>query len=232
MIRRSLENMFHNASEMNKSNILALLEKNSDARLLDLGCDEGTWTLELSRAVGTRNCYGIDIVDERLKRARKKGITVRKGDLNRKLPYRSCSFDCIHANQVIEHLHDTDTFVSEVHRLLKKGGYCIISTENLSSWCNVVALFFGWQPFSITNISSRKLGIGNPLALHRKKELDFKSWSHLRVMTMSALKELFAAHGFKIERAMGAGYFPLPAVFGNLDMRHSHFITIKARRVA
>ena len=230
MIKRIMGKMFQNAMDMNRSNILGMLEEDRDAKLLDLGCDEGTWTLELAKKAGTRECHGLDMVDERLEQARKKGIIVRKGDLNKKLPYKDSSFDCVHANQVIEHLHDTDMFIGEIRRVLKHGGYCIVSTENLSSWCNALSLLLGWQPFSVTNISSQRLGIGNPLAVHREKRLGLKSWSHLRVMTARALKELFHSHNFNVERMTGAGYFPLPAFLGRIDVGHSHFITIKARK--
>lgn len=230
MLKRIMCKMFSNAMELNKTNILALLEENKDADLLDLGCDEGTWTLELAKKINTEKCYGLDIMDKRLKQAKLRGIKVKKGDLNRKLPYKNNIFDCVHANQVIEHLHDTDMFIGEVHRVLKTGGYCVISTENLSSWCNIFSLLFGWQPFSITNISSLELGIGNPLAVHRVGKLDLKSWTHLRVMTARALKELFEIHGFHVERITGAGYFPLPSFLGKIDVNHSHFITIKARK--
>jgi len=38
--------------------------------------------------------------------------------------------------------------MSEVYRVCKKMGYIIISTENLSSFDNLFALFLGYQAFS------------------------------------------------------------------------------------
>ncbi len=57
-------------------------------------------------------------------------MRVSKSDLNGPLPFESNHFDLIHANQVIEHLHDVDTFMSEIFRVLAPGGMVIISTEN------------------------------------------------------------------------------------------------------
>ena len=93
----------------------------------------------------------------------------------------------MHANQVIEHLYETDSFVNEIPRVLRKDGYAVISTEALSSWHSVFALILGWQPFSLTNISDKKLGLGNPLALHRGELATAVSWRHVRVVLHSWL---------------------------------------------
>jgi len=44
------------------------------------------------------------------------------------------------------------------------------------------------------------------------------------------LKEIFEVHGCKIERILGAGYYPLPNFFAKVDLRHSAFLTIKVRK--
>ena len=52
--------------------------------------------------------YGIEIVDERRQVALRKGILRKTGDLNEPFPFGDEQFDIVHANQVIEHLKDTD----------------------------------------------------------------------------------------------------------------------------
>ncbi|GAH59980.1 unnamed protein product, partial [marine sediment metagenome] len=54
---------------------------------------------------------------------------------------------------------------------------------------------------------------------------------HHRIFSYRGLKEVFENKGFVIEKVLGAGYYPLPPLFVNLDKRHSHFITIKARKI-
>lgn len=103
----------------------------------------------------------------------------------------------------------------------------MVSTENLASWHNIFSLLFGWQPFSLTNVSGHRLGIGNPLALHRGENLSFSSWQHIRVFAYQGLKEIFEVHGFKV-KILGAGYYPLPNLLAKLDLRHAAFLTIKA----
>ena len=131
---------------------------------------------------------------------------------------------------MIEHISNLDIFAAEISRVLKRGGYVIISTENASSWCNILASIFGWQIFSLTNISRKKSGIGNPLSLHRnsQKFRDLQSWTHKTIFNYRGLIEFFEAYNFKIKEVVGAGYFPLPNVFSKFDKRHSHFITLKA----
>lgn len=231
MFKKAFRSMRRKAEEVNRQNIFSLLEPQDDAKFLDLGCDDGVLTQKLADKIGTKQVFGLEIVDEWLNMAIDAGVIAKKGDLNSSLDYEDNYFDVVHANQVIEHLYDTDNFVMEIHRILKKGGYCVISTENLSSWVNIFALLLGWQPFSLTNISNKRLGIENPFALNAGGTQNLSSWLHLRVMAVRALKELFEIHGFKVEKVAGAGYFPLPSVVGKWDVRHSHFITVKARKL-
>ena len=175
--------------------------------------------------------HGIELVAEAADQARSRGIDVTVADLNQPLPYPDRSFDVVCSNQVIEHLADTDLFVTETRRIVKPGGYTVCSTENLAGWHNIAALVLGWQPFSLTNVTAQTGGLGNPAALHRNRpDSNRHSWQHERVFAYRGLNELFSAHGFTIEAVAGAGYFPLPRHLARLDPRHAAFLTVKARR--
>ena len=227
-MKKILARIVDKSVKLNHKNIMELLDRNPFAKLLDLGCDEGTWTLELAKKIGTKQIYGIEIVEERAKIARKKQINVKIANLNKKFPFEDNYFDVIHANQVIEHVPNIDHFVSEIYRVLKPQGYVIVSTENASSWHNIFASIMGWQIFSLTNITSKKMGVGNPLAIHRGNKIDLSTWTHKTIFNYLGLKELFEAYNFKNIKIKGAGYYPLPPIFGKVDVRHSHFITLKA----
>ena len=223
---------FRRTMETNIENIVDLLEPGApETALLDLGCDDGSLTARFGAAIGSGNLHGIEIVEERARVASTRGIRVLTHDLNESLPYEEGSFDVVCSNQVIEHLADTDGFVAETYRVLRPGGYTVVSTENLASWHNVASLVLGWQPFSLSNVSEKLSGVGNPLAVHRATPHLFSSWEHMRVFAYRGLKELFTAHGFRVERIVGAGYFPLPAIIGRLEPRHAALLTLKARRL-
>ena len=112
---------------------ISLLEKNPDAKLLDLGCGDGEFTSKAMTKIGIKKAYAVEIVDDDVTKAKAKGIQVFRGDLNDKLPFTDGMFDVIIASHVIEHLNDTDTFLKEVYRNLKVGGYFIMATPNLAA---------------------------------------------------------------------------------------------------
>jgi SAM-dependent methyltransferase len=173
--------------------------------LLDCGCDDGEWTLVLGRRIGEARLFGIEIVEERRRLALEKGLDARSSDLNSRFPFSDESFDVVHANQVLEHLGDTNGFVGEIWRVLKPSGYAVICTENLASWHNIFALTLGWQPFSLSNVSETRFQLGNPLAIHSGESLAKpKSWQHLRVFAYLGLKDIFVEHGFEVERCVGS----------------------------
>jgi ubiquinone/menaquinone biosynthesis C-methylase UbiE len=223
--------MYDSAAEMNRQNLIRLAARGGGQSLLDLGCDDGTFTKRLAMAVGASEVHGVEVVVEQARKAEGNGVHVYAVDLNqplRELP--SDRFDVVHANQVIEHVANVDLFVSEVYRVVKPGGHAVISTENGSSWHNVFAAGMGWQIFSLTNVSGLKAGLGNPFAIQRGGTPYTGTWTHKTIFNYRGLIEMFEVHGFKDVRIAGAGYFPLPAFLGRLDARHSAFITVYGRK--
>lgn len=219
--------MWNNAMKLNKKNILSFIVDGQSTHILDLGCDNGNWTCILGEKAGSKHLYGIEIVKSAAESARMKGISVAVTDLGDIFPYATSSMDLIHANQVIEHVPNIDQFISEIKRVLKPGGKVIISTENGSSWCNIAAAIMGWQIFSLTNVSVVAGGIGNPLALHKSDGAQ-PSWTHKTIFNYCGLRDIFSSYGFQNIELKGAGYFPLPAKLGAIDVRHSHLIVLSA----
>jgi SAM-dependent methyltransferase len=230
-----MSRLWADAESAYRRRILASLPVDASARLLDVGCDDGVWTEEVRARLGAPadHVFGIEIVPQRAELARARGFEVRLGDLEERWPFDDSSVDVVHANQVIEHVKRLDHFVEETTRVLVPGGLALVCTENLASWHNVGALILGFQPFSVTNVSSRGY-LGNPLALHLGKPIAVEASQHIHVVTLTALRDLFATHGLVVERSWGAGYHPLSGklatVGARFDPRHAHFIGLVVRR--
>jgi len=221
--------MYQDSQRDCRDSVLGLTERQTDAVYLDCGCDDGSFTCEVARKLGTDAVYGIEIGEYSAGLARQRGVQVYSTDLNARYPFDDCTFDVVSANQVIEHVSDTDHFVRDIYRVLKPGGYGVISTNNLACWHNIVALIAGYQPFPAD--VSGETGIGKPLALFRGEA---GSLSHLRIFTYPALKGLLEHHNFVVESIVGVGYYPFPSVVGNrlarIDRRHSAYLTARVRK--
>ena len=230
--RQLLTKLWHQTARENNQNLAFLLEKNRRARVLDLGCDNGQLVKQrINCYVGSRFIWGIDIDRKALSKAAKRGIKTFCLNLNgARLPFKDNFFDVIQANQIIEHLWDTDTFIAEIYRLLKPRGYVLISTENLSSWHNLFSLFFGFQAPS-QDISSLYRP-SNPFSLCHERS---RPWvAHQRVFTILGLSKLMELYGFKVEQVRTAGYYPLPnflaRIMAKIDPTHTAFFCLKVRK--
>ncbi len=219
--KSKLFNMTGRAYRENQSQFLRLVDKNSNARLLDIGCDDGEFTLGIARAIETGEVYGIEINPDRAKMALERGIKVYLGDANTPFPFENNFFDVVTANQLIEHLYNTENFLKEIYRVLKKGGYAIISTPNLCSWHNILFMLFGMQPAGMHLI---KIQAGNFL-------YDTPTHGHIKLFSLKAIKDIVRFYGFNIERILVNGYYPFPKFIANflscLDKNHAVYFVIK-----
>lgn len=119
------------------------------------------------------------------------------------LPYWSNHFDVVVCEQVIEHLHNTTWFLSELYRILKPGGKLLLATENLASLPNIAALLLGIAPFSTQHCCSKYRGGwkkgGEDVGLPLNHPAYSGVHGHVRVMTTKQLQELIREAGFTIQ---------------------------------
>lgn len=237
MIKKALNSFFFKlwfeAGNLSHQRIVECFEKNQNAKVLDLGCDNGGLIIQKAKkGIGSGNIWGLDNNRGKLAIAKRSGLRVIFSDLNNKFPLNNSSFDVVHASQIIEHLENVDGFVEEIWRVLKPGGYAVIATENLSSWHNLAALVFGWQAFS--QQVSRKFPVGNPLGFGKREVVKKWAGEHQQIFTIKGLRELFEIYQFKVEKILGAGYCPfwgfIANVLSRVDPTHAAFLVIKVRK--
>ncbi len=226
-----LMTLFDRTDYENRQCILKLVENDPDARLLDCGCGNGSFTRQVAKKIGTPQVFGIECILE-VEPVHDGSIQVVDSDLNDRFPFDDGVFDVIHANQIIEHLYETDLFIEEIYRVLKNGGYAVISTPNLAGIHNIFSLFLGKQPFS-AHISNQVI-LGNSFDPKHGLKHENRGRVHLRVFTYESLVELFEYHGFTVEKIHGSGYYPLPVpvarILARVDARHAVYLTIKVRK--
>ncbi len=176
--------------------ILGLLRQiassNRVSSLLDVGCWDGSTTIEYARAAGGARAYGIEVFPDPAARAVARGVSVAVMDLERdRFPWVDQSMDLVVCNQVFEHLKNVWLPMSEIARVLRVGGHLLFSVPNLASLHNRALLAVGVQPTSIRTFGP-----------------------HVRGFTLGQTKAFLCAGGvFRVRRTAAVGFYPLPATW-------------------
>ncbi|MDD2665851.1 MAG: class I SAM-dependent methyltransferase [Methanocellales archaeon] len=182
---------------------LKLIEKGD--RILDIGCGDGT--LGYFAKNNYREVYGVDISDNALEIAKKRGVITKKVNLNdENLPFKDNYFDAITCLDVIEHVFEPIVLIKEIYRVLIEGGLVVISTPNVRYWHHLFDLVIkGKFPKTSNNTEHYDGG-------------------HLHYFTYKDIETLLKINNFKI--VMKAG------VFGKETLKEflSTGIVIKAKR--
>jgi SAM-dependent methyltransferase len=98
---------------------------------LDLGCGQG-FSTQFFKEAGF-NSRGLEYDNVLVKGSQKRGLNVIQGDLNKKLPFKTSSFDVILLKDAIEHLPSAYFIMKEMKRVLRPNGYLIIATCDIAS---------------------------------------------------------------------------------------------------
>jgi SAM-dependent methyltransferase len=228
---RSLgERIYYRAAEENRRTILRILQPRPGGVLVDVGCADGAHTIRLAERVQAGRVIGLELAEQFIEPARSRGIDIRRTDITERWPLQDASVDVLHSNQVIEHIPETDHFMREVRRVLRPDGYAVVSTNNLASWHNIVALVLGWQP--LPSHVSDEVVVGTPFACGETAYGE-RVHRHLRIFTGGALAGLAEAHDLRLDVAVGSGYYPLGAhasrLMARLDRRHAAYLVQRFR---
>jgi 2-polyprenyl-3-methyl-5-hydroxy-6-metoxy-1,4-benzoquinol methylase len=116
------------ASKRTYEKVLSLLGDINGKLILDCGAGKGKFSETLKNKGAIVEACDID-----KKQFLSKSIKFTEADLNKKLPYEDSRFDIIISIEVLEHLENPSHFLTEIKRILKKGGKAIITTPNISN---------------------------------------------------------------------------------------------------
>jgi 2-polyprenyl-6-hydroxyphenyl methylase/3-demethylubiquinone-9 3-methyltransferase len=97
------------------------------------------------------------------------------------LPFAGGTFDACFSSEVIEHLFDVPGWISEVHRVLVRGGLLLLTTP-----------YHGW----LKNVAIATLCFDRHFA---------PDGEHIRFFTKTSLARCLEEGGFRIEETRGIG---------------------------
>ena len=150
-------------------------------KILDIGCGRG----EIVKECTGKGAYavGIDYSQDAVKIAKQNGnrYIFRAGATH--LPFANETFNKILLMEVIEHLDagDINSCLQEIKRVLKKGGYLIVTTPN--SWNKV--LLFLVKLLHLISIKIRWMSRDDPY--------------HINIQNPIRLRNLLKKHDFKVK---------------------------------
>ena len=114
---------------------------NHDGLMLDVGCGEGRHIFGVMQDYPDMKCIGLDMDKDSLNKAEEgyeyfksisnAGVDFLKGSAY-SLPFPNDSFDLIVCSEVLEHLHEYNDAIREIHRVLKPRGKFYASVP--ASW--------------------------------------------------------------------------------------------------
>jgi ubiquinone/menaquinone biosynthesis C-methylase UbiE len=172
-----------------RSRLLAPFLVRHKTRLLDCGCGSGDYLLALS---GHQiHAIGVEYSFEKARTAGRNRARVCQGDLQA-IPFADGIFDVALLNEVLEHVPDEAKVLTEVRRVLCRGGRLVVFSPNR------------WYPFETHGVflksSAKKLPPYVPfvpyvpLIIGRRV---FRYWA--RNYWHGELRALLVAAGFEIE---------------------------------
>ena len=145
--------------------------KTKKPKILDIGCCTGK-ALKCFAQSQDLDLYGIDMRDEKVE-----GITFKECNLEKEsIPFEDDYFDFIYSKSVLEHVFNTDNFISEALRVLKPGGKFVALTPD---WKSQQSIF--WDDYTHVKPFTKK-GLRDALIIHGFKNVECEYFYQLPFM--------------------------------------------------
>ena len=129
--------------------LLKLIEQSNfgkDARILEIGCSGGP-LLKILKEAGYTHAYGIDISEKAIDLCKRREIDNAMLMDGTKTRFGDNEFDIVISSDVLEHIEDEASALSEWHRILKPDGKLIVF---------VPAFNFLWSGHDEVNLHYRR----------------------------------------------------------------------------
>ncbi len=137
---------FNSVTQKSKNNLLRYINqlKNltislENKTICDIGCAEGSLLelLHTKESVPQKKLYGVDISKYAIDMVKKKGFNGKVVNFD-KVFNPIIKFDMAFALDVIEHMENPYVFLNNIKKILKKNGYVILTTPNISSFSHLI----------------------------------------------------------------------------------------------
>jgi SAM-dependent methyltransferase len=215
---------------------------NADSFILDCGAGTGSVFDRLAERSGiARSQYtGIEWNEHNAQIGRDRGLTIEKGDLNRKMDWEDSQFTCVCGLSVLEHLINPCRFLHEAQRVLKPGGLLVLLTPNISTYFTAVLILLGKMPSSgphpdsVALLRNEEIFKVSSKEIQPDVEIDTPVHRHLVVFSFRVLRDYLKIIGFAQVHGTGFGLYPFPKFaqpfLGSIDPYHCHQMVFVATK--
>ena len=212
-----------------KLNDISVAQNDADhsLRLLDVGCGDGSFTLEMSRALsGQWELHGVDISKNAAELAKSHGILATSLNTDFECtPYPDGYFNLIFCGSLIEVVLNPDKLIEELKRIISPNGYIVFTYPNHTAWLSRIAVLFGRLPYYYrvsTKYEMGKLG-GVTIAS--------QSTGFIRLFTSNAFLNLMNLNNFLVFKLLGAREHALPKALYPIDCLMQFFPSLAFQNI-
>jgi ubiquinone/menaquinone biosynthesis C-methylase UbiE len=204
LLSNTIDNLLENTGDMALKRrarlILSNINPQSGETILEVGCGDGYYLHMLSNIDSSLKLFGTDYDKRGLAAAGQnligKKVKLSFGDLMKKLPYKSNTFDKIIMSEVAEHLPDDVKGLKEVCRILKMGGTLCLTVPNHN-----YPIF--WDPVNWI--------LEHVFGTHIKTGFWSGLWNmHIRLYTPDQIALVVEKAGFKILDIQAPTFWTIP----------------------
>ncbi len=160
----------------NRLDLLAMVSPEAHD-ILEFGCGEGLLGEAIKKRQKAR-VVGIELDDEAAARARKRIDEVFNGDVREIVGILNQRFDWIIGGDILEHLDEPWSFLTDLRRLTVPGGHLLLSIPNIANWAIAQDLLRGRFDYTYIGITCA---------------------GHLRFFTRRSIEEMLHIAGWSVE---------------------------------